>query len=320
LPATDAGWGVDKTFYTTDGTAPTTNSRLYTGPFLLGAGRVSVRYFSIDLAGNAETSHGQRFLVEPSPVVVSLTFDDGLESAYKLAGQLALKPHHLHGTFYVISGLTSADELHMTWQQLAGLQRDGNEIGGHTRNHTNLKSITDSTVKVHEVCDDRQALLAHGFDPVSFAYPQGAYDAEAKAVVRSCGYRTARAAGGLNVAGLGAGPVFAERTPSRDIYATRTVYDSDTSSGVLLSADRMEAAVTAAATHGGGWITFVFHQVCSQQYDPTRYAACLQGGYGPIELVTLNQFLDWLQNAGHPDGAPPFTIVRTIRQTITGAT
>ena len=79
----------------------------------------------------------------------------------------------------------------------------------------------------------------------------------------------------------------------------------------------MEAAITAAAQHGGGWIPLVFHQICSQTYDPDNYDACITD-WGPIELDTLNAFLDWLQNAGQPGGAPPRTVVQTVSQVING--
>ena len=49
------GWGVDKTYYTTDGSTPTTSSPIYTGSFT-EAGPTTVNFFSTDLAGNTEAA------------------------------------------------------------------------------------------------------------------------------------------------------------------------------------------------------------------------------------------------------------------------
>jgi len=56
LSATDpGGWGVDKTYYPTDGSAPTATSTVYSGPIQLTTpATYSVTFFSTDLAGNAE--------------------------------------------------------------------------------------------------------------------------------------------------------------------------------------------------------------------------------------------------------------------------
>ena len=35
----------------------------------------------------------------------------------------------------------------MTWQQLTALNNDGNEIGGHTVDHVNLKAPTPATLR-----------------------------------------------------------------------------------------------------------------------------------------------------------------------------
>lgn len=43
------------TYYTTNGIAPTTNSTVYSAPFQLAAGNYSIRFFSVDTAGNTET-------------------------------------------------------------------------------------------------------------------------------------------------------------------------------------------------------------------------------------------------------------------------
>lgn len=44
------------TYYTTNGSAPTTGSTQYTGPFTLPAGNYTLRFFSVDTAGNAEAA------------------------------------------------------------------------------------------------------------------------------------------------------------------------------------------------------------------------------------------------------------------------
>jgi peptidoglycan/xylan/chitin deacetylase (PgdA/CDA1 family) len=317
-----SGWGVDSTYYTTDGSTPTQSSTVYNGPFTLAtAGTYTVSWFSTDLAGNAEQVRSQQIVVQPPKVIVSLTFDDGLLTQYTLADKQALKPHHLVGTFYDVSGLNDVDEQHMTWDQLTDLNNDGNEVGGHTVDHVSLKGITDPTQLTYEVCQDRQNLIDHGFDPTSFAYPTGAYDTQAENVVRSCGYSSGRAAGGLDVAGDGAGPVYSETTPPHDTYALRTIYDPPTGSPANvppLTLSHLESAVTAASQHGGGWVPLVFHDVCSQQQDPANYSFCIND-WGPIELSTLNAFLDWLQNSGQAGGAPARTVVQTVSQVMNGS-
>src|SRR6185437_10123789 len=60
LAATDntGGAGVDKTYYTTDGSAPTTASTVYTAPFTVSA-TATVKFFSTDKTGNAEAVKSQ---------------------------------------------------------------------------------------------------------------------------------------------------------------------------------------------------------------------------------------------------------------------
>lgn len=316
LTAADSGWGVYKTYYTTDGSTPTTSSTVYTGPFSVKS-NTTVKFFSTDAANNSEQPRAQAIAFT---VVVSLTFDDGLQNQYDLGFLRALKPHNLNGTFYIVSGLQNVDPEHMTWPELTALNNGGNEVGGHTLHHINLKTTTDFNTKVTEVCQDRQNLINHGFYPTSFAYPEGAYDATAQNIVRNCGYSTARAAGGIDVAGEGAGPVYAEAIPAKDLFATRTAYDPPAGNPPNvppITLSHLKANVIAAAQQGGGWVTEVLHQVCSQTFDPANYGSCVSD-WGPIELDTLNAFLDWLQNAGQPGGAPAGTVVKTVTQVING--
>lgn len=246
-----------------------------------------------------------------NPTIVSLTFDDGTVSQYSLAWQRAIAAHGMEATYFVPSARIGSGSGYMTWDQLSTLFAAGNEIGGHTVDHLNItgSSLTYEQ-KVHQVCDDRQALLQHGLDPVSFAYPEGAYDQTAEGIVRDCGYSSGRAAGGVSASG----PVYAETVPPLDVYATRTWTAPTPSTSPIQLAD-MQAIVNAAAGHGGGWVQIVVHRVCSQTYDSANYSSCLNS-WRPMELDTLNGFLDWMAAAGQTGGAPAGSVVQTVRQTI----
>ncbi len=307
------GWGVDSTYYTTDGSAPTTSSTVYNGAFTLSTGTYTVSWFSTDLAGNTEQVQSQQIVVLPPKVIVSFTFDDGDASQYSLAYQRALKPHGMHGTFYVNTGNLASGPGFMTWQDLQTMSQGGEDVGGHTVDHIDLTSSAyTEQQKVDEVCNDRQALVGHGIDATSFAYPFGAYDATAQSIVQACGYSDARRTGGIATSGA----PYSETIPPKDPYATITwTAPTPTTSPVQLS--DMEDAVNTAAAHGGGWVQFVGHEICSQTYDASNYSSCM-GSFRPTELSTLQAFMDWLQNPGQPGGAPARTQVKTVNEVING--
>ncbi len=227
--------------------------------------------------------------------VVSLTFDDGSRPQYLVRPILA--DHGMQGTFYIISGFVDhPDGSTMTWDQIHGLAADGNDIGGHTRDHLVLPTLSNAQ-KIAEVCSDRNALVAQGFDPVSFAYPTGAFDFPSEEAVKECGYRTGRSAGDVSETG----PEFAERIPPADPYATDAL--ATPASGPL-TLDYLQTAVRAAAAHGGGWVQIVFHLVC-QASDPD-YQKCMTSE-GPVDMGVFSSFVDWLS-----DGAPAGTVVQPV--------
>jgi hypothetical protein len=191
----------------------------------------------------------------------------------------------------------------MTWDQLADFAADGNEIGGHTVNHTDLTSVNTS-IATAEVCNDRQALIAHGFNATDFAYPGGAYNTTVEGIVRNCGYSSARRSWGLCTIGVAApdcipttGDPVAESLPPRDIWATRTIL----SLRAWNTLSDIEGAITRAENNGGGWVTLVFHHVCD---------GCDPDGYS-ITPTTFGGLLDWLQPR-----AATGTNVRMVRDVI----
>jgi peptidoglycan/xylan/chitin deacetylase (PgdA/CDA1 family) len=237
----------------------------------------------------------------PRTTDVSLTFDDGLKSAYGLRSLLAA--HHVHATFYINSGTVDRHYSGMmSWAQIRDLAADGNDIGGHTVTHVDLTKRTYDSVH-HQVCDDRARLIQQGFKPVSFAYPFGAFDALAERIVKACGYQTARTAGSVTASG----PIYAENEPPEDPYATRVL---GTSYNGPISLQSLADAVNAAAKHGGGWLQLVFHEVCYQG-DPD-FESCMKS-YRPVDDATLSSFLDWLQY-----GAPAGVRVRDVAEVMQG--
>ncbi len=217
--------------------------------------------------------------------VVSLQFDDGSADQFQVNEVLAA--HGLRATFYVNSG-TIGTPGSLSWEQLATLAANGNEITGHTVDHLNLKKLKPDALR-HQVCDDRAALTSRGYAAVSFAYPFGAFDAAAKQIVAECGYTTGR-----GVSGVDGRRTFAETLPPVDAFATRT--PANVKSGTTLAT--MQSYVTAAETNGGGWVQIVFHRVCDR---------C--DAYS-VTLADFTALVQWLAARG--------TVVRTTAEAMAG--
>jgi peptidoglycan/xylan/chitin deacetylase (PgdA/CDA1 family) len=271
--------------YTTDGSDPAVNGLPYSGPFSITA-TTTVRWFATDSAGNAEAARSQTITVQPAQnndhTIVSLTFDDGTASEYWARDEL--RTRGMRGTFYINSARVGTSGYYMTWPQIQDLYADGNEIGGHTSSHANLRDSDPNEAK-REICTDRQTLLAHGYAVTNLAYPFGAFDASVKQMAHDCGYNSARTTASTTAEGM----------PPADPYAIRV----GSGSGDLQT---LKNAVIAAEQAGGGWVPIVFHQICN---------ACDTNW---ITQSDFTAFLDWLQ-ARAGDG----TVVRTVQQVIGGS-
>jgi len=240
------------------------------------------------VASLAVAGSGGSVAAATATTVVSIQFDDGVADQY---GALAiLNAHGMHATFYVNSGFIG-DSAHMSWTQLQDLAAAGNEIAGHTVRHVNIKKLKTADAR-QEVCGDRVNLFNHGFQPTSFAYPFGSFDAGSESVVSACGYNSGRGVSGVNDR-----RVFAETIPPLDAYATRT--PPNPKQGTTLAT--IEGFVTAAEQHGGGWVQLVFHHLCNQ---------C--DAYS-ITVANFTALLDWLQPR-----AAAGTVVKTTAQVIGG--
>ena len=64
------GWGCDKTYYTTDGTTPTTASPVYSSPIAISA-TATLKFFSRDRAGNSESVRSQTYTIGIPPTTTA---------------------------------------------------------------------------------------------------------------------------------------------------------------------------------------------------------------------------------------------------------
>jgi peptidoglycan/xylan/chitin deacetylase (PgdA/CDA1 family) len=226
--------------------------------------------------------------------VVSFTFDDG--DADQMAAARRLHKYGLDGTFYIITGAVGEPQ-YVTLADLHTLVAEGDEIGGHTVSHLELPHVTAAEAR-RQVCAGRDTLITWGFHPTSFAYPGGVYSPAAEAIVRECGFTSARTVAGLRSPGCPA-CTGAESVPPKDPYAIRVPGQVD-GSWTLAT---LQNLVTTAERRGGGWLPLVLHHVCGT-------AHCTSG---TIRLSVLDAFAKWLaarRSAG--------TVVQTVGEVIGG--
>ena len=235
-----------------------------------------------------------------SPVTVSLTFDDS--NADQLPAEQEMKSLGLHGTFYTVSGWVNQPG-YLTLPQVQQIAADGNEIAGHTIEHPDLPTLPTLAEQEREICNDRVNLINWGFKPTDFAYPFADADTNEQ-YAKACGYNSARGLGDVvDPEGDCNGCVYAETTPPPDPYYLRAP-DEVESTWTLAN---MEAEVTNAQAHGGGWVNLTYHHICTN----IGAANC------PADLSTtptiFNSFVTWL--AGQ---ASKGVTVKTVQQVIGG--
>jgi peptidoglycan/xylan/chitin deacetylase (PgdA/CDA1 family) len=234
-----------------------------------------------------------------SPVTVSLTFDDS--NADQLPAEQTMKSLGLHGTFYTVSGWVNQPS-YLTLAQVQQIAADGNEIAGHTIEHPDLPTLALSEQE-REICNDRVNLINWGFQPTDFAYPFADADTN-ETYAKACGYNSARGLGDtVDPEGDCKGCVYAETTPPPDPYYLRAP-DEVESTWTLAN---MEAQVTNAESHKGGWVILTYHHICADIGN----ADC------PADLSTtptiFNAFVTWL--AGQTTKG---VTVKTVQQVIGG--
>lgn len=209
---------------------------------------------------------------------VSIEFDDQLQDQYNMRD--TLKQHGIPATFFINSGLVGKPG-YMTLGQLLTLQGDGHEMAGHTRNHLNLPDLSPAQQR-DEICGDKELLVSWDIAAHDFAYPNGSFNAETQAIVASCGYNSARTAGGITPPSFcGPGCRAAELLPAVDDFATVTVPLYVPAQGFKAMRSYL---LNARKRQPRGWIQYVFHHVCNGCDDRA------------VTPAAFRRFLAWLKS------------------------
>jgi peptidoglycan/xylan/chitin deacetylase (PgdA/CDA1 family) len=229
----------------------------------------------------------------PTQTVVSVEFDHAFADALpavELANSLGIRV-----TLFAMSGRLGRPG-YLSANQLVTLQAAGNEIGGHTVDHEDLSQLSPARQR-QAVCGDRAVLLADGLDVTDFAYPYGHFDSATPAIVRGCGYQSARGVGGLAAPDCSGGCL----GPPAESIPPAKPFDTRTSDSVLdtTSLTTVERYVTQAERRGGGWVQIVLHHVCD---------ACDTYAISPSAFST---FVGWLARR-----ASVGTVSETVREVI----
>lgn len=235
--------------------------------------------------------------------VVSLTFDDG--TADQLVGAKALDKVGLPATFYVVSAWIDQPG-YLSQLDLADLRMAGHEIGAHTTTHHDLAQLPAAEVE-RQVCNSRQTLDDWGYEPVSFAYPFTSTNATAEAVVKRCGFDTARTLGGLR------SPTDCEDCPAAESFSPKDPYMLKAPAQVNASwtLQDLKDRVTEAQRTGGGWVPLTFHDVCE---DPGTTSCPASKAIDP---GLFEEFVEWLHD--YEDDPTNRTSVATVGDTYKAA-
>lgn len=121
---------------------------------------------------------------------IILTFDDGYNDFYTDVLPI-LKKYQVHATAYIVPGFLNGPNSITSSQLIEATSSGLVDIGAHTMHHTFLKGRDVATID-NEIRQSKLKLENDYHIKVStFAYPYGAYDANASSLVKKSGFSLA---------------------------------------------------------------------------------------------------------------------------------
>jgi peptidoglycan/xylan/chitin deacetylase (PgdA/CDA1 family) len=175
--------------------------------------------------------------------LVSITFDDGWQSAYDQAVPLMQK-YGYTGTFYV-NPATIETRHFLTASELQSLHRTGNDIAVHGYEDGDLTLLSADRID-YQLATGRDALAEAGLEPIDLATPVGRSDAQVEWYARKY-FQTVR--------GMEAGINTRQNLDPYDLKVFSV--DSHTTPEAF-------AGALTEARESGGWLILVYHQISSQ--------------------------------------------------------
>lgn len=141
---------------------------------------------------------------DPLPAgALAVTFDDGFEDNFSVA--LPVLDHlHFPATFFVVTGYLgspaetldryrgccAADRM-LDWKQVQEMQAGRHEIGGHSRTHRELATLTPNEVRAELLGCAQDIEEKTGRRPSLFCYPRGSHNATVRRLVEEIGFAAA---------------------------------------------------------------------------------------------------------------------------------
>ena len=238
----------------------------------------------------------------PDKLVV-LTFDDSKASQFTVVRPL-LKKYGFGATFFISEGFSFRTDKadYLTWEQISELNRDGFEIGNHTRDHMSASKENLSKLKEQVEAINSQ-FAAHGIPrAVSFAYPGNAIDPGALAILEQLGFRFARRGGAPEYPYEEGNGVAYEPGIDHPLLLP--------SAGDARPAWTLENFKRAVSQASGGKIAILqFHGEPDVEHPwvhtpPERFAEYMKylhdEGYKAIAVRDLAKYVDWQQKPADP--------------------
>jgi hypothetical protein len=122
----------------------------------------------------ADFSHAQSRSVvgisHPSKVVI-LTFGDTLKSQFTNAKPI-LDKYGFKGSFFITCLSVASSKSDMTWQDISGLQNDGQDIESKAMNHRMMTQLSPSDLN-YEIAGSKKCLANHGINATVIATIHG---------------------------------------------------------------------------------------------------------------------------------------------------
>jgi peptidoglycan/xylan/chitin deacetylase (PgdA/CDA1 family) len=156
-------------------------------------------YVSLTVTQLIELLYHNRQSLPEKPVVV--TFDDGYADFFANALPV-LKRYNFVATLYITTAFVGGrsswlwrekEGTHpmLTWDQIAEINRQGIECGGHSHTHPQLDLLSLSAAR-REIIQNKELLEQHlGQKISSFAYPHGYHSTAIQRILKQAGYTSA---------------------------------------------------------------------------------------------------------------------------------